>query len=586
MTNIAAMTALRTLQSTTTALERTQQNISTGLRVFDAKDDAAYWSISTTMRSDVQSMSAIQDGLGIAGALVDTAYVGLTEALDVVSRIKSLIVAAKSEGVDRSKIQSEIDASKVSLVDIARSASFAGVNWLNTSIPDIQSASDDRRLSQIMSSIQRGSDGKLGLATMSVNVAQISLFNVDGGGLLQADSRSPKTIGGLRFIDNPDLDGISATGYETHGPGAGGSRGVQSFEFDGPITFGASDAMTFTVRFGAEDSTDLPSPWNLGDSRPMTVDRSVVDDVLPGAGGVVATNAEWAAVLRKAAENSGADQNVQISAYNVHYPLTDTYTHHVRFSDRQQYAPSDGTSMQITGFSTTTTSSGGVGETTMNYGGTASELDLLFEPFHVAQDVEIHFRATIYGQTYSYSIDRDAVDAAIGSDSGVVQNADEMVALLSSIIVGVPNLTIEASGSSGVRLVIDRAGDRSSGINSGLSISDVSVNIEPLPAYDIMDVDVEDEDMIDTYLQVVDAMESRVTTAAAKMGAMQNAIDRQTGYLDRLADTFTEGIGILVDADMTEESTRLKALQTQEQLGIQALSIANTTSRSVLSLFQ
>jgi flagellin len=45
-------------------------------------------------------------------------------------------------------------------------------------------------------------------------------------------------------------------------------------------------------------------------------------------------------------------------------------------------------------------------------------------------------------------------------------------------------------------------------------------------------------------------------------------------------------VGTLVDADMTEESTRLKALQTQQQLGVQALSIANSSSQSLLSLFR
>jgi len=46
------------------------------------------------------------------------------------------------------------------------------------------------------------------------------------------------------------------------------------------------------------------------------------------------------------------------------------------------------------------------------------------------------------------------------------------------------------------------------------------------------------------------------------------------------------GVGALVDADMNEESTRLQALQVQQQLGIQALSIANQNSQSILSLFR
>ena len=60
----------------------------------------------------------------------------------------------------------------------------------------------------------------------------------------------------------------------------------------------------------------------------------------------------------------------------------------------------------------------------------------------------------------------------------------------------------------------------------------------------------------------------------------------QEDFVAKLADSVESGIGRLVDADMNEESTRLKALQTQQQLGIQALSIANSNSQSILQLFQ
>ncbi|WP_280951637.1 flagellin, partial [Ensifer sp. 1H6] len=57
-------------------------------------------------------------------------------------------------------------------------------------------------------------------------------------------------------------------------------------------------------------------------------------------------------------------------------------------------------------------------------------------------------------------------------------------------------------------------------------------------------------------------------------------------FVDNLMDSIESGVGKLVDADMNEESTRLKALQTQQQLGIQALTIANTNSQNILSLFR
>jgi len=108
MTNTAAMTALQTLRGVNAGLATTQNRISTGYRVATASDNAAYWSIATTMRSDVQALSAVQDALGLGAATIDTMYTGLNGTVDVVSSIKAKLVAARTPGVDRAKIQSEI----------------------------------------------------------------------------------------------------------------------------------------------------------------------------------------------------------------------------------------------------------------------------------------------------------------------------------------------------------------------------------------------------------------------------------------------------------------------------------------------
>ncbi len=60
----------------------------------------------------------------------------------------------------------------------------------------------------------------------------------------------------------------------------------------------------------------------------------------------------------------------------------------------------------------------------------------------------------------------------------------------------------------------------------------------------------------------------------------------QSDFATELMSIIDKGIGRLVDADMNEESTRLKALQTQEQLGIQALQIANSNSENIMALFR
>lgn len=87
-------------------------------------------------------------------------------------------------------------------------------------------------------------------------------------------------------------------------------------------------------------------------------------------------------------------------------------------------------------------------------------------------------------------------------------------------------------------------------------------------------------------LTLVENSLKAMTSAAAKLGSLSMRIGLQEDFASKLSDSVEQGIGRLVDADMNEESTRLKALQTQQQLGVQALSIANSNSESILSLFR
>ncbi|MEQ4598496.1 MAG: flagellin, partial [Methylobacteriaceae bacterium] len=84
----------------------------------------------------------------------------------------------------------------------------------------------------------------------------------------------------------------------------------------------------------------------------------------------------------------------------------------------------------------------------------------------------------------------------------------------------------------------------------------------------------------------VEKVIAKVTDAGTKLGANKTQIDGQKSFIDTLMKANDRTIGTLVDADIEEESTKLKALQTQQQLGVQALSIANSASQNVLSLFR
>ncbi len=87
-TNISAMTALQSLQQTSKDLLTTQNRISTGLKVASASDNAAYWSIATTMKSDNDALSTVQDALGLGKGTVDVAYNAMNQSITLVSQIK------------------------------------------------------------------------------------------------------------------------------------------------------------------------------------------------------------------------------------------------------------------------------------------------------------------------------------------------------------------------------------------------------------------------------------------------------------------------------------------------------------------
>ena len=83
----------------------------------------------------------------------------------------------------------------------------------------------------------------------------------------------------------------------------------------------------------------------------------------------------------------------------------------------------------------------------------------------------------------------------------------------------------------------------------------------------------------------IDTAITAVTAGAATLGQYSTTVTNQLTFTSSLSDAITSGVGSLVDADMNVASTRLQALQTQQQLGIQALSMANQNSQLILKLF-
>lgn len=332
LTNIAAMSALQTLRSIGSSMEDTQGRVSSGLRVGEASDNAAYWSIATTMKSDNMALSAVSDALGLGASKIDTAYAGMESAIDVVKEIKAKLVTATEEGVDKAKVQEEIDQLQEQLMSIARSASFSGENWI---------------------------------------------------------------AGGVDTVTNP---------------------------------------ATVTVVSGfVRDSNNNVSV--------KTTQYALVGDVPTAAG--------------------------------------------------------------------------------------EPEMTLLFGG--------------------------DATTGDINDTSGI----------LGSVAGGWGDIFDDGTGTLGA---------------AGGNVAGASV-------YNMDITDYTNIDMAQA-LTLVDAALANMTSAAAQLGSISMRIELQENFTNKLSDSLDSGIGRLVDADMNEESTRLKALQTQQQLAVQSLSIANSSSEVILSLFR
>ncbi|GLR85184.1 flagellin [Bradyrhizobium iriomotense] len=185
LTNSAAMTALQTLRSVSSNMQTTENRISTGQRVATASDNSAYWSIATSMRADNAALSAVSDSLGLSAATVDTEYTALTSVLGSdgnsgLNKLEALLVEAKTAGIDRKKIQSEITQIQQDMKNTANSATFNGVNWLSTN------ATTPTNVNLVSSFSRVG--GTPTINTIGVTVANYSLYTSTQAGFLDTVS--------------------------------------------------------------------------------------------------------------------------------------------------------------------------------------------------------------------------------------------------------------------------------------------------------------------------------------------------------------------------------------------------------------
>ncbi|SFI47628.1 flagellin [Albimonas pacifica] len=186
------------------------------------------------------------------------------------------------------------------------------------------------------------------------------------------------------------------------------------------------------------------------------------------------------------------------------------------------------------------------------------------------------FRISLGGQNFDYTAkEGDTLnDVATGLkrviDAGGIDGISVQVNLSDDPISQPPTLQIDNDAAATVALTVD---DGSGGVASGGLVG-------------LDGIDVSTADGAANALANIESLIQTSIDAAAEFGSVQGRIDIQADFVKSLTDSLTSGIGALVDANLEEASARLQALQVQQQLGIQALSIANQAPQSVLSLFR
>ncbi|MCK1656019.1 flagellin [Bradyrhizobium sp. 149] len=198
LTNSSAMTALQTLRNVSSQLATTQNRISTGMRVSTASDNAAYWSIATSMRADNAALSAVSDSLGLSAATVDTEYTALTavvgDTTGGLTKLQALLVEAKTAGIDRTKIQADITQIQQQMKGTANAATFNGVNWLSAT------ATTPATFNLVSSFSRVGGTPTIG--SIQLTIANYSLYTSTQSGILD-------TVSGTASVDTINIGALT-----------------------------------------------------------------------------------------------------------------------------------------------------------------------------------------------------------------------------------------------------------------------------------------------------------------------------------------------------------------------------------------
>ncbi|MBU2962972.1 flagellin [Citreicella sp. C3M06] len=154
LTNSGASVALQTLKSITSEISTVQAELSTGRKVSGSEDNAAVWAIATRMEADVAGYAKVSASLALGSATVAVARSAAETITELLTDIKGKVIAAQEENVDRTKIQSNIDALREQIGVVVEMAQFNGLDLLTNTDTTVGSGRE-----AILGFLQRDSAG-------------------------------------------------------------------------------------------------------------------------------------------------------------------------------------------------------------------------------------------------------------------------------------------------------------------------------------------------------------------------------------------------------------------------------------------
>jgi flagellin len=156
---------------------------------------------------------------------------------------------------------------------------------------------------------------------------------------------------------------------------------------------------------------------------------------------------------------------------------------------------------------------------------------------------------------------------------------DQIATVVSNAKFNGVNLLDNSTGTGGYKALANTSGTTIKVAGEDLSLGGANVTVTATTT-------IGTSTLANTALGLVNASIDKVSASLARLGTGSKSFGTHLTFVGKLQDTLEAGVGNLVDADLAKESARLQALQTKQQLGVQALSIANSSTSILLGLFR